>query len=109
MIVNHIDNMVRGWFVGDFSPTAFKTDQFEVGYKMHKKDEIYEKHYHTQTTEVNLLISGRMMMQGKELKKGDIFIVGPYEISDPVFFEDCEVVCVKYPGIVNDKICIEEV
>lgn len=107
MIIDHIDNMKRGWFIGDFEPTAFKTKDFEVGYKLHKKGEIYETHYHTQTTEINLVVSGHMQMQGKELKKGDIFIVGPYEVSDPIFFEDTEVVCVKYPGIINDKICFE--
>lgn len=106
MIIDNINNMKKGWFVGDFEPTAFKTKDFEVGYKVHKKNEIYETHYHTETTEINFIIRGHMKMQGKELKEGDIFIVYPYEISDPIFFEDTEVICVKTPGIVNDKICV---
>ena len=31
--------MKGGWFVGDFLPTAFKTKNFEVSYKLHKKNE----------------------------------------------------------------------
>ena len=107
MILNNIENMSRGWFIGDFDPVAFKTKDFEVGYKLHKKGEIYGKHYHTKTTEINLVISGKMKMQDKEFSKGDIFIVNPYEISNPIFFEDTEVICVRYPGIINDKISIE--
>jgi hypothetical protein len=45
-------------------------------------------------------------MLGRELNAGDIFIVKPYEIADPVFLEDCYVICVKTPGITNDKVII---
>jgi mannose-6-phosphate isomerase-like protein (cupin superfamily) len=107
MIISHIDNTIKGWFVGNFENAAFKTDAFEAGYKVHKKGEIYEKHYHTKTTEINFIIRGKMKMQDKELNSGDVFIVEPYEISDPIFFEDTEVICIRYPGIVNDKISVE--
>jgi hypothetical protein len=49
-----------------------------------------------------------MIMHGKELNSGDIFIIYPYEISDQQFLEDCEIVCIKLPGIVNDKIVVEK-
>lgn len=108
MILNRIENMIGGWFVGDFEPTAYKTDTVEVSYKVHKRGEPYDVHYQTKITEINLLTHGKMLMQGKELKAGDIFIMNPYEIADPVFLEDCEVVCVKIPGIKNDKIVVEK-
>jgi hypothetical protein len=47
-----------------------------------------------------------MKMQDKIIKGGDIFILYPYEIADPEFIEDCEVVCVKIPGIRGDKVVV---
>ena len=32
----------------------------------------------------------------------------PYEIANPEFLEDCEVLCVKTPGIAKDKIVVEK-
>jgi hypothetical protein len=37
MKVNRIENMKGGWFVGNFEPTAYKTPEFEVSYKVHPK------------------------------------------------------------------------
>jgi len=108
MIIKKIDEMIKGWFVGNFEPTAYKTDVVEVSYKKHKKNEQYEMHYQTQVTEVNLLISGEMIMHGKKITAGDIFIMYPFEISDQQFLEDCEVICIKIPGSVNDKIVVEK-
>jgi hypothetical protein len=47
-----------------------------------------------------------MIIQNTKLKKGDIFILEPYEIADPEFLEDCEIVCVKIPGIKGDKVTL---
>jgi len=47
-------------------------------------------------------------MQNRLLEAGDIFIIEPYEISDPEFLEDCEVVVVKTPSA-NDKIPVKKI
>ncbi len=104
MKIFNFKDMIGGWFVGDFKPTAFKTKEFEVSYKIHPKKEKWDFHYHTLVTEINLLIRGDMILQGKKLKTGDIFLIEPYEIADPDFLEDCEIVCVKCPSVPNDKI-----
>lgn len=104
MKLYRIEDMVGGWFVGNFEPNAFKTELFEVSYKKHPKNEIWDIHYHEQITEINLLVRGEMILQGKKLVSGDIFILYPYEIANPTFIEDCEIVCIKTPGITNDKI-----
>ncbi len=97
--------MVGGWFVGNFEPTAYKTKDFEVSYKLHPKGQEWDVHYHTDVTEINYVIRGKMILQGKTLKTGDIFILEPYEIADPNFIEDTEIICVKTPSI-NDKISV---
>ena len=42
-------------------------------------------------------------MCGVDLVSGDTFVVYPNEIADPVFHEDCVIVCVKVPGNSQDK------
>lgn len=97
--------MKGGWFVGNFEPTAYKTEHFEVSYKLHPKGQEWDTHYHTDVTEINYVIKGRMILQNKELQTGDIFILEPFEIADPNFLEDTEIICVKTPSI-NDKISV---
>lgn len=99
--------MKSGWFIGNFEPTAYKTENFEVNYRIHKANEEWDHHYHTTVTEINLLVKGKMKIQNTILETGDIFIIEPYEITDPEFIEDCEVVCVKTPSA-NDKIIIKK-
>jgi len=105
MKILNIEDMVGGWFVGDFEPTAYKTKDFEVSYKLHPKGQEWDIHYHTDVTEINYVIRGNMVLQGKTLKTGDIFILEPYEIADPNFLEDTEIICVKTPSI-NDKVSV---
>lgn len=105
MKILNISDMIGGWFVGNFEPTAHKTDQFEVSYKLHPKGQEWDVHYHTTVTEINYIIRGKMRLQGRELKEGDIFILEPYEIADPEFLIDTEIICVKTPSI-NDKVIV---
>ena len=102
-----IDEMKGGWFVGDFDPSAYKTKDFEVGYKFHRKGEPWDKHYHEKCTEINFLMKGVMKMRGQILKSGQIFIMEPFEVADPEFIEDCYVVVVKTNSEKGDKICVE--
>jgi len=100
--------MLRGWFVGDFKPTAFRTKKFEVGYLKHKKNENWPTHFHKKSVEINLLIEGAMKIKGKILKKGDIFILDKKEVADPIFLKDCSIVCIKIPSLPNDKYIIRK-
>ena len=107
MDILKIKDMIGGWFVGDFSPTAYKTKNFEVSYKLHPQGEIWDKHYHKIATEVNYLVRGEMILSGTPLKEGDIFILHPGEIADPEFLTDCEIVCVKTSSVKGDKYIVE--
>lgn len=108
MEVIKFSQMEKGWFIGDFLPTAFKTKDFEVSYKIHPAGEIWDTHYHKVATEINLLIKGEMKICGKELTSGDIFIIYPMEISEPKFYTDCEIICVKTPSVKSDKFIVNE-
>jgi quercetin dioxygenase-like cupin family protein len=95
--------MIGGWFIGDFVKSVIRTSDFEVAAKTHKKGEIWPRHTHKIATEINVLISGKMTIQGIELNAGDIFTIYPNEISDPIFLEDCFVIVVKIPSVIKDK------
>lgn len=105
MKVFRIEDMIGGWFVGNFEPSAFKAD-FEVAYKFHAKGEKVDFHWHTKVTEINMMLSGKMKFQDRVLEKGDIFVVNPYSVADPEFLEDCELIVVKTPSI-NDKVLFD--
>lgn len=105
MQIYKIEDMKGGWFIGNFEPSIIKTNNFEISYKFHKKGEILDIHYHDTVTEINLVTNGEIIIQNKKLKKGDIFVLSPFEIADPTFPEDCEIVCVKIPSK-NDKVSV---
>lgn len=98
MKVLKLKDMKGGWFCGNFEPTAFKTEAFEASLKVHPKGEKWAHHFHRKVTEINLLVTGNMILQDKELFAGDIFIIEPFEIADPEFLTDCQIVCIKVPG-----------
>lgn len=108
MKVLNIKDMVGGWFIGNFEPSAYKNEMFEVCLKKHPKGDVWDMHYHKVATEINLLVEGSMRFQDRILSAGDIFIVYPWEVSNPEFLADCTVVIVKVPSILNDKYSLLE-
>lgn len=106
MKITRIEDYKGGWFIGNFEPTSFKTESFEVCFKHHVKGEKWDNHYHKEATEINYLVKGKMRIQNIELNEGDIFTLYPYEVANPEFLEDCTVLIVKTPSIVGDKFII---
>ena len=98
-----LSDMVRGWFIGDFSPSLLRTEAVEVAVKNYTAGDRAETHYHKVATEYTVVISGRIKMFGSEWKSGDIIVVEPNEWSDFVALTDSTTVVVKLPGEKNDK------
>jgi quercetin dioxygenase-like cupin family protein len=103
MIIDKMERMVRGWFIGDFEPSILRTKDFEVAYLRHAKGERWDPHYHAASVEYNYLIRGSMIIQGTTLRAGDIFVLEKGDVADPDFLEDCELICVKVPSLPSDK------
>ena len=99
----NLKDFYRGWYVGNFEPNCYKTDQFEVGLLEHRKGEVWPAHIHKIATEINLLIEGKMIINGKEISTGENFIIEPNEVADPEFLTDCKLVVIKTPSIPTDK------
>jgi len=103
MIKRDLSEFWRGWFIGNFEPSIFKTSEFEVGLLFHEKGEVWKKHYHKIGTEYNVLVRGRMLMNGVDIQEGNVFVLEPGEVADPVFLENCLVLVVKTPSLPGDK------
>ena len=98
-----LEDMVKGWFIGSFEPTLIKTNDVEVAVKEYKKGDYEDYHYHKVATEITVIISGRVRMNGIEYVKGDIIVIEPNEATDFEALEDSINAVVKYPGASNDK------
>lgn len=104
---SHIDKMFKGWFVGNFEPTAFATENCEVAVKSYKSGERESAHYHKIATEITLILSGRVRMMGREWGPGDIIILSPGEVTDFEAITDSVNVVVKTPGAGKDKYIVD--
>lgn len=98
-----LENMIKGWFVGNFTPTAFVTEACEVAVKYYKSGETEGAHFHRIATEITLVMSGKVRMAGQEWGPGSIIILEPGEVTDFVALTDAINVVVKTPGATNDK------
>ena len=99
----HLDEMIKGWFVGDFSPAAFATKDCEVAVKKYKAGDYEGAHHHKIATEITVVVSGQIRMVGKNWEAGDIVVVEPGTITDFEALTDVVNVVVKVPGASDDK------
>ncbi len=98
-----LDDMVKGWFVGDFSPTALSTKDCEVAVKSYKVGDYESSHHHKIATEITVVISGQIRMVGKTWEAGDVIVLEPGTVTDFEALTDATNVVVKVPGATNDK------
>lgn len=95
--------MTKGWFVGNFSPTALKNEGVEVAVKNYNSGDYESEHYHKIATELTLILNGRVRMNGMEYKNGDIVLIEPGESSDFMALTEVTTVVVKVPCVAGDK------
>jgi hypothetical protein len=103
-----LDQMVRGWFVGNFEPTAYRTSDVEVAIKHYVAGDTEERHVHKVATELTAVVSGSVRMDGQDLHAGDILTLLPGEPCDFLAVTDATVVAVKLPAVPGDKYIVEE-
>jgi len=98
-----LEDMVKGWFVGAFSPTVFHTDACEVAVKTYRAGDSEAAHYHKIATEITVIVSGEVQMCDKCWTAGDIVVLSPGEVTSFSCLKDAVTVCVKLPGALQDK------
>ena len=103
--MNHfrLDDMVKGWFVGAFNPTAYSTDTCEVAVKHYKSGDKEARHLHKIATEITLVLQGTIRMNGQTWTEGDLIVLSPGESTDFEALSLVTSVVVKVPGALDDK------
>jgi anti-sigma factor ChrR (cupin superfamily) len=105
--IDRLADMKRGWFVGNFEPTAYRTDEVEVAVKHYAAGDSEERHVHRVATELTAVIHGSVRMDGHELGAGDVITLDPGDPSDFLALTDAVVVAVKLPAVPGDKYLVE--
>jgi len=100
---HRLEDMVGGWMVGDFEPVCIRTEACEVACKMYEANTGEAAHVHRIATELTLIASGRVTMNGRTYVGGDIIILEPGEPTDFFAHEPTVTVVVKMPSVRDDK------
>jgi mannose-6-phosphate isomerase-like protein (cupin superfamily) len=103
MKVKKLNEMTKGWFIGNFEPSIIKTNDVEVAVKKYSAGDKEDSHFHKIATEITVIVSGTVKMNGAFYESGDIIIIEPGDITDFEAITDVVNTVVKYPGSNNDK------
>ena len=103
MKVYQLENMTKGWFVGQFTPTLMSTTAVEVAVKYYKAGDYEQMHHHKIATEITVITSGTVRMSGIEYSSGTIIVLEPNKATDFLAITDVTTTVVKIPGAPNDK------
>jgi quercetin dioxygenase-like cupin family protein len=105
---DNLKNMVRGWFCGRIEPCVLSSD-FEVAVKRYKKGDFEAKHVHKISTEITVIVSGEVEMNGIKYIENDIITIPPGAATDFLCLTDDVITCVvKSISAPEDKYIVEE-
>jgi mannose-6-phosphate isomerase-like protein (cupin superfamily) len=96
-----------GWFVGDFPLAVHRTQDFEAAVHSFPRGYCAVPHYHLASREINVLISGRLRVDGDVVEPGDIFIYEPGDVADVHFLKDSTVLIVRTRSLPGDKYFVQ--
>ena len=103
MDVNKLDEMIGGWFIGNFTPSLCKTNYVEAAVKKYKAGQSEMSHYHKIATEYTVIVKGSVKMNGVKYNEGSIITIYPMEATDFIALTDVITAVIKVPGAKNDK------
>ena len=103
MLVHDLNQFVKGWFIGPFTPTLDLTTAFECAVKKYRAGEYEEKHHHRIATEYTVIATGRVRMNGVEYGPDSVVEIKPGEATDFEALTDVVTFVVKTPAVKGDK------
>lgn len=102
----NLQDMCKGWFIGNFEPTLLSTGEFEVAIKYYRAGDKENAHEHRIVTEYTVIVIGEVLMGGEIFKSGDIVVVPPGEAIDFEALTDAATTVVKVPSVQGDKYAV---
>lgn len=94
--------MNRGFFVGDFEPTAYRTKNVELAIKGITKGTLDAGYYREKDTELICILDGKIESKGGTYKEGDILVIKSGEMVELFAAENSRILIVKFPGTKGD-------
>ena len=99
----NLSDFIGGWFIGNFTPTLYSTNDVEVSIKKYSKGQKENAHFHKIATEFTVIVTGEVKMSNQVFKSGDIIKILPGISTDFEAISEVVTVVVKIPGATNDK------
>lgn len=99
----NLNDFTKGWLVGDFDPCLFRSKDVEIGIKKYLTGDKDTKHYHKETTEYTVVLSGTVKMLDRIFNSGSIIEVKPNTWNEFECIEDAVLLVIKTPSLPNDK------
>ena len=99
-----LSEFTNGWFLGNFNPSLFKSEDFEVCVKNFKRGDVEAAHFQKVATEVTVVLYGSVRMGDQILQVDDILIIYKGEVFDFEALSDCKVLGIKFPSLPDDKV-----
>lgn len=103
MEISNLNDFIGGWFIGNFEPSLYKTNDVEVSVKSYKLGDKEDFHFHKIATEFTVIITGKVKMGNQVLSQGDIITIKPLQSTNFEALTDSITLVVKIPGANNDK------
>lgn len=97
-----------GWIIGNFEPSLFQTEAFEVAIKHFLAGDVEVRHFQQTASELTTVIQGRVRLSDHVLGPGEMLLIEPHEEADFEALEDSIVVAVKWPSLPGDKVVSAE-
>lgn len=98
-----LNDFIGGWLVGNFDPCLFRSKDVEIGIKKYSTGDKDLNHYHKETTEYTVVLSGIVKMLDKIFYEGNIIEISPNTWNEFECIEDAVLLVIKTPSLPNDK------
>jgi quercetin dioxygenase-like cupin family protein len=108
MTVSKLKDFTKGWIIGDFEPSLYKSKDTEVGVRLYAAGDVEKPHFHKVATEFTVIVSGKFKLNDNIYSEGDIITIEPDEISYFSCLESGKTVVVKIPSVPGDKYLLNE-
>lgn len=107
MQISNSSDFIGGWFIGNFTPTLNKCDEFEVAIKYYNQGDKEWRHLHKLAIEYTVIAKGKVKMNGIIINEGQIVKIDKNESTDFEVLEPTITFVIKTPSVNNDKYILD--
>ena len=99
----NLSDFFRGWLVGNFEPSLFKSKDMEVAIQEYHAGHTEPKHFHKVATEITVMVVGEARFNDELIAEGEGMVIMPGESNIFTAITDCKALVIKFPSLPEDK------